>query len=112
MVSLGISCSTGVLGAEFLIGYGAFCIYTSKLWADGTGTSHAGHVNNVKYVRYAESSRVWYFRRLAKLVPPQHRQEWDELVSPRGIGLILKSISVEYLFVRTRTNSLIEGRES
>lgn len=58
-----------------------------------------GHVNNVSYIRYAESSRIWYFRRLGQYVPLSRRTEWSDLMSPRGLGLILKGISVEFLFV-------------
>lgn len=61
--------------------------------------STIGHVNNVQYLRYSETSRIWYFRRLAAHVPRNKRKEWDELLSPKGEGLILKSANVDFLFV-------------
>ena len=82
----------------------SFCsiIYVCLWWAHGLTAVWClllGHVNNVSYIRYAESSRIWYFRRLGQYVPLARRKEWDELMSPRGLGLILKSISVDFLFV-------------
>ena len=58
-----------------------------------------GHVNNVQYLRYAETSRIWYFRRLTPHVPRNRRKEWDEFLTPRGEGLILKAAHVEFLLV-------------
>ncbi|GAO13424.1 hypothetical protein UVI_02014290 [Ustilaginoidea virens] len=55
-----------------------------------------GHVNNVMYNRYAESGRVNWFTSLAAHAPPDQRQAWIDLISPRGTGLILKSIKTDY----------------
>ena len=58
-----------------------------------------GHVNNVMYVRYAESARVNWANNYAVHVDPGHKKEWSELATPKGVGMILKSIGVEYKFV-------------
>lgn len=60
-----------------------------------------GHVNNVMYVRYAESGRCNTMRNFAKYVDPQHRQKWEDMLTSRGIGLILKSITVDFKFPMT-----------
>lgn len=50
------------------------------------------------YNRYAESARVnWTLNFAAQ--DPKHKQEWLELVSPKSIGLILRSIKTDYKFV-------------
>lgn len=59
------------------------------------------HVNNVQYVRWAESSRVnWatHFAAAARTqgADPEHARQWAELMTPRSVGLILKSIRVDY----------------
>lgn len=58
-----------------------------------------GHVNNVLYNRYAETGRVEWALKYAKFIDPAHRETWEELVTPKSIGLILKSIKTEYKFV-------------
>ncbi|KAM3465105.1 hypothetical protein NHJ6243_001904 [Beauveria neobassiana] len=60
-----------------------------------------GHVNNVKYNRFAESGRVNWMMNVAAHVAPEHRREFTELMSPRGIGLILASIRTDYKFPMT-----------
>ncbi|KAF2629926.1 hypothetical protein BU25DRAFT_485010 [Macroventuria anomochaeta] len=56
-----------------------------------------GHVNNVMYNRYAESARVnWTLNFAAQ--DPAHKKEWLELMSPKSIGLILRSIKTDYKF--------------
>ncbi|PMD50061.1 uncharacterized protein K444DRAFT_604507 [Hyaloscypha bicolor E] len=60
-----------------------------------------GHVNNVMYVRYAESARVNWAWNYAVHIDPGNRREWIELCTPKGDGLILKSIGVEYKFPMT-----------
>ncbi|KIW20182.1 hypothetical protein PV08_00757 [Exophiala spinifera] len=60
-----------------------------------------GHVNNVMYVRYAESGRCNTMRNFAKYVDPVHRQKWEDMLTNRGIGLILKSITVDFKFPMT-----------
>ncbi|KAG0642007.1 thioesterase-like superfamily-domain-containing protein [Tuber brumale] len=57
-----------------------------------------GHVNNVTYTRWAESARVNWVWNFAKHVDPVNRELWAELCSSRGVGLILKSIQVDYKF--------------
>ena len=59
-----------------------------------------GHVNNVVYARYAESSRVNWINNFAVHVDPGHRDEWAQLMTPRGVGLILKSLQADFKFVR------------
>lgn len=50
------------------------------------------------YNRYAESARVnWTLNFAAG--DPQHRAEWLELMTPKSIGLILRSIKTDYKFV-------------
>ncbi|KAM3556395.1 hypothetical protein MY1884_005080 [Beauveria asiatica] len=61
----------------------------------------AGHVNNVKYNGFAESGRVNWMMNVAAHVAPEHRREFTELMSPRGIGLILASIRTDYKFPMT-----------
>lgn len=62
--------------------------------------SHQGHVNNVMYVRYAESGRVNWAQNYAHHIDPNHKREWSELCSSKGDGMILRSIKVDYKFVR------------
>ncbi|PTU18417.1 hypothetical protein P175DRAFT_0444161 [Aspergillus ochraceoroseus IBT 24754] len=57
-----------------------------------------GHVNNVTYVRYAETARVYFTRNFAVHIDPSHKEEWMNLVSSRGLGIILRSIKVDYKF--------------
>jgi hypothetical protein len=56
-------------------------------------------VNNVMYVRYAETGRVGWIQNFARYIDPEHKKEWEELYTPKGIGMILRSINVEYKFV-------------
>lgn len=60
------------------------------------------HVNNVQYVRWAESSRVnWATNFAARAGDPARARQWAELMTPRSVGLILKSIRVDYKFPMT-----------
>ncbi|KAL1872660.1 hypothetical protein Daus18300_004206 [Diaporthe australafricana] len=60
------------------------------------------HVNNVRYVRWAESSRVnWATDFAARARDPADRRAWEELMTPRSVGLILKSIKVDFKFPMT-----------
>lgn len=59
-----------------------------------------GHVNNIMYNRFAESSRVGYFRNFTAAVDAQYKQAWIDLMTPKAVGLILKSIKTDYKFVR------------
>ncbi|KAM7186530.1 Thioesterase-like superfamily domain containing protein [Naviculisporaceae sp. PSN 640] len=57
-----------------------------------------GHVNNVNYYRYAESARVNWITNFSVHVDPAHRQEWAELMSPKAIGLIMRSLKADFKF--------------
>lgn len=58
------------------------------------------HVNNVTYIRYAESARVNWAYNYAVHIDPKNRTKWSELLTPRGDGLILRSMKTDYKFVR------------
>lgn len=60
-----------------------------------------GHVNNVMYVRYAESGRTNWTRNLGKYFDPAHKAQWDEMLTSKAVGLILKSITVDFKFPMT-----------
>lgn len=62
-----------------------------------------GHVNNVTYLRYAETARVNLMRNYAMHVDPAHKTEWLNTVGNKGTGLILQSIKLDYKFVRSMT---------
>ncbi|KAI0157783.1 thioesterase-like superfamily-domain-containing protein [Xylariaceae sp. FL1272] len=56
-----------------------------------------GHVNNTHYNRWAETSRVnWthYFGRIY----PYDKARWAGLMTPKEVGLIMKSIKTDYKF--------------
>lgn len=57
-------------------------------------------MNNCTYIRYAESSRVNWATNFAVNVDPIHKRQWAELMTPKSIGLIMKSIKVDFKFVR------------
>jgi hypothetical protein len=50
------------------------------------------------YNRYAESARVNWTRNFAAS-DPTHEKQWMELITPKSIGLILRSITTDYKFV-------------
>ncbi|KND87088.1 hypothetical protein TOPH_08272, partial [Tolypocladium ophioglossoides CBS 100239] len=54
------------------------------------------HVNNVIYNRYAESGRVNWITSFANATDSKHRQQWVELMTPKSVGLILRSIKTDY----------------
>ncbi|KAJ4302053.1 hypothetical protein N0V88_002189 [Collariella sp. IMI 366227] len=56
------------------------------------------HVNNVNYYRYAESARVNWITNFAVHVDPQHRQAWEELMTPKSKGLIMRSLKADFKF--------------
>ncbi|KAG9662630.1 hypothetical protein KCU95_g11233, partial [Aureobasidium melanogenum] len=56
-----------------------------------------GHVNNVMYNRYAESARVNWAMNFME-IDPKHRKQWAELMTPKSLGLILRSITTNYKF--------------
>jgi len=59
----------------------------------------AGHVNNVTYNRYAESARILWAQRYARNIDPKHAEAWQGLWTPKGHGLILRSIKTDFKFV-------------
>jgi len=56
-------------------------------------------VNNVTYNRYAESGRILWAQQYARHIDPAHAQAWNQLLTSKGDGLILKSIKTEFKFV-------------
>ena len=69
------------------------------------------HVNNVTYIRYAESARIGWARNYALHGSggkegfnggrgKGEREKWMELWTPRGDGLILRRIECDFKFVR------------
>ncbi|CAI7611942.1 unnamed protein product [Penicillium palitans] len=56
------------------------------------------HVNNVTYVRYAETARVNWTRNIGNHIDTANKKEWINMLGNTGIGLILKSIKVDYKF--------------
>ena len=67
----------------------------------GNGISDSlreGHVNNVRYNYWAESARVNWIENFANQDALNHKA-WSELLTPRGDGLILKSIKTYFKFV-------------
>lgn len=70
----------------------------------GSADANKGHVNNVMYNRYAESARVNWTRNFAAM-DQAHREAWLELMSPKSVGLILRSIKTDYKFVSASSPS-------
>ena len=68
----------------------------SVLWGDEDAF---GHVNNVAYLRWAESARVDYLRKI-DFFPP---------LPPEGIGPILASITCHYRRQLTYPDSVVVG---
>ncbi|KAJ6171180.1 hypothetical protein N7470_000247 [Penicillium chermesinum] len=58
----------------------------------------AGHVNNVTYARYAETARVNWTRNIGIHIDPANKKAWLNLLNSTGIGLILRSIKIDYKF--------------
>ena len=58
-----------------------------------------GHVNNVVYNRWAESARIEWVQNFARTFDQAHAQEWRELWTPKGDGMILRSIKTDFKFV-------------
>ncbi|GKT64026.1 hypothetical protein ColTof4_04426 [Colletotrichum tofieldiae] len=59
-----------------------------------------GHINNVMYNRYFETARVQFFRSHGQDATAEEKKEWEDLPTPRSLGLILKTITTEFKFVR------------
>lgn len=57
-------------------------------------------MNNVVYIRYAETARTNWAYNIALHLDPAHKREWKEMCTPLGDGMILKSIKTDYKFVR------------
>ncbi|KAI1120629.1 thioesterase-like superfamily-domain-containing protein [Nemania abortiva] len=64
-----------------------------------------GHVNNATYIRYAESARVNWIQHFA-VQDPKHRDAWRDLMRPKTIGLIMKSIKADYKFPMTAPDTI------
>ncbi|KAI1352111.1 thioesterase-like superfamily-domain-containing protein [Xylaria sp. FL0043] len=85
-------------GSEgFIVGRGGGFEDQQVVWGE---MDSFGHVNNTTYIRYAESSRVNWILHFA-LEDPAHRETWRNLMQPKTIGLIMKSITAEYKFPMT-----------
>ncbi|KAI3580776.1 thioesterase-like superfamily-domain-containing protein [Fusarium oxysporum f. sp. albedinis] len=65
------------------------------LWGD---MDSIGHVNNVMYNRYVETGRVHFIRQHSEDAAEDEKSQWDDLPTPRSLGLILRSITTEYKF--------------
>lgn len=57
-----------------------------------------GHVNNVQYVRFCETSRTNWTRKIGDHFDRPNKKLWDEMLTSKSYGLILKSIKVDYKF--------------
>lgn len=69
----------------------------SLVWGD---QDSMGHANNVQYVRWSESGRCNWTRKFGR-IDPANKGLWEEILTNRNVGLILKSIKVEYKFPMT-----------
>ncbi|KAG9242451.1 thioesterase-like superfamily-domain-containing protein [Calycina marina] len=89
-----------VAGSEgFLSGEGRAGLLRQKVvWGE---MDSMGHVNNVTYIRYAESARVQWAHNFARVHDRAHKREWEDCVTSRGMGMILKSIRTDYKFPMT-----------
>ncbi|KAF8422414.1 thioesterase-like superfamily-domain-containing protein [Tirmania nivea] len=67
----------------------------SVVWGD---MDSMAHVNNVIFTRWAESARIVWALNYAQYIDPAHAEDWKKLWTPKGLGLILKSIKVDYKF--------------
>ncbi|KAF2087170.1 hypothetical protein K490DRAFT_42796 [Saccharata proteae CBS 121410] len=89
------------VGSEgFLSGRGRGGLHRQQVVWGEMGVGEKGHVNNVTYIRYAESARVNWSTNFAVL-DPKHKTEWSQICTPRGTGLILRSIRCDYKFPMT-----------
>ncbi|OJD14688.1 hypothetical protein AJ78_04979 [Emergomyces pasteurianus Ep9510] len=64
------------------------------------------HVNNVSYVRYAETARVNWTRNVGIHLDPANKKAWFNLLGSSGVGLILKSIKIDYKFPMTAPDKI------
>ncbi|PHH83094.1 hypothetical protein CDD82_3629 [Ophiocordyceps australis] len=65
-----------------------------------------GHINNCIYNKYAETARVNWFMKLATAAPDKDQAQWLDLVTPKSIGLIMKSITAHYKMPITYPDSI------
>ncbi|KAF2157048.1 hypothetical protein K461DRAFT_273157 [Myriangium duriaei CBS 260.36] len=86
-------------GSEgYLTGHDRRGLYRhTVVWGD---MDSMGHVNNCVYNKWAESGRCVWGRKFAAL-DPQNAEAWTEMFTPRGQGLILKSIKTDFKFPMT-----------
>ncbi|RSL63459.1 hypothetical protein CEP54_005248 [Fusarium duplospermum] len=55
------------------------------------------HVNNVMYNKYVETARVRFVKHHAEdAATEEQRRQWDDLPTPRSLGLILRRITTEF----------------
>ncbi|KAF9892020.1 hypothetical protein FE257_002984 [Aspergillus nanangensis] len=50
---------------------------------------------------YAETARVYFMRNVGTHIDPAHKREWVDLVSSRGVGVIMRSLKLDYKFPMT-----------
>ncbi|EFQ34198.1 hypothetical protein CGRA01v4_09804 [Colletotrichum graminicola] len=50
------------------------------------------------YNRYVETGLVQFFRTHGKDSAAEEKKEWEDLVTPRGLGVIKKTITTEFKF--------------
>ncbi|KAH7142095.1 thioesterase-like superfamily-domain-containing protein, partial [Dactylonectria macrodidyma] len=62
------------------------------------GDMVSSHINNVMYNRYVETGRVQFIRHHGEDATAEEKKQWEELPTPRSLGLILKSITTEFKF--------------
>ncbi|RDW83425.1 hypothetical protein BP5796_04916 [Coleophoma crateriformis] len=67
------------------------------VWGDMDSMSH---VNNVAYNRYAESGRIEWIQHMARFIASHKKASWNAMWTPKGDGLILKTIRTDFKFVR------------
>lgn len=58
------------------------------------------------YNRYFETARVQFIRKHGEDTTVDEKRQWEDLPTPRSLGLILKSITTEYKFVCFLQNAL------
>jgi len=63
------------------------------------------HVNNVRYVRFVESSRIQWMTRLGEEVGGKAAAA--DLIAGRGVGIILKSVKVDFKCPVTYPDTLL-----
>ncbi|KZS99723.1 Thioesterase/thiol ester dehydrase-isomerase [Laetiporus sulphureus 93-53] len=74
------------------LGYDPSSFWEQRIvWGDHDAFQH---VNNVRYVRFLESSRIEWMVSLGKEIGGASRA--DDMLAGRGISLILKTISIDY----------------